>query len=123
MGRTVQANKLKYEINIFLCLCVMTMAALAGSASGQDRNEIESTREEATGTFSVEQSEVIYAIGNELVARAATGDVYEITVPDHATALVNGKPVAIADLQPAMKMEGTVATVTTPELISSVHTV
>jgi hypothetical protein len=76
----------------------------------------------ATKTVSVDRGEIVYASGGDLVLKKDDGTIVHFAnVSDTAT--VDGKQVAIDDLEPGMKLERTITTNTIPHTVTTVQTV
>jgi hypothetical protein len=76
----------------------------------------------AAKTVSVDRGEVVYASGSDLVLKKDDGTIVHFAnVSDTAT--VDGKQVAIDDLEPGMKLERAITTTSTPHTVTTVQTV
>jgi len=110
-----------------LTLCSLLTGAAMCVATGNLVAQVRSTTTETPGQSSVstqvERAEVVYVSGNELVVRMENGEVKNLTVPDTATATVDGKTVTVHDLKPGMKLQRTITTTTTAKTVTTVKTV
>ena len=62
--------------------------------------------------------------GNDLMVRMADGSIRHFeNVPESAKATVDGKQLGIHDLKPGMKLQRTIITTTTPQIVTTVETV
>lgn len=104
-------------------LAIAILALFAAFAIAQERTETKVTREASTHEYKVERGEVVYVSGNELVVKMENGEIRNVTVAPDATAIVDGKTITVKDLTPGMKLEKTVKTSTTPELVTTVRTI
>ena len=104
-------------------LAIAILALFAAVAIAQDRSETKVTREATSHEYKVERGEVVYVSGNELVVKMDNGEIRNVTVAPDATAIVDGKTITVKDLQPGMKLEKTIKTSTTPELVTTVRTI
>lgn len=104
-------------------LAIAILALFAAFAIAQDRSVTKVTHEAGTHEYQVERGEVVYVSGNEIVVRMENGEIRNVTVPPNATAMVDGKQITVKDLQPGMKLERTIKTTTTPELVTTVRTI
>ena len=104
-------------------LAIAILALFAAFAIAQERSETQVTREASTHEYQVERGEVVYVSGNEVVVKMENGEIRNVTVPPNATAIVDGKKITVKDLQPGMKLEKTIKTTTTPELVTTVRTI
>jgi hypothetical protein len=109
-------------------LSLLLMAGVVWIAAGmplmaQDRSTTTITPGEPIVTTQVERAEVVYVSGNELVVKMDNGEIRELTVPDTARAMVDGKEVTVHDLKPGMKLQRTITTTQTPKKVTTVRTV
>ncbi len=104
-------------------LAIAILALFAAFAIAQDRSETKVTQETSTHEYQVVRAEVVYVSGNEIVVRLENGEIRNITVAPDATATVDGKTITVKDLKPGMKLERTIKTTTTPELVTTVRTI
>jgi hypothetical protein len=96
--------------------------SFAAAMNAQVKTESNTTHGAATKNISVDRGEVVYAAGSDLVLKKDDGAILHFAnVSDTAT--VDGKQVAIADLEPGMKLERTITTTTTPHTVTTVQTV
>ena len=62
--------------------------------------------------------------GNDLIVRMADGSIRHFeNIPESAKATVDGKQLRIHDLKPGMKLQRTITTTTTPQIVTTVETV
>ena len=62
--------------------------------------------------------------GNDLIVRMADGSIRHFeNIPESAKATVDGKQLGIHDLKPGMKLQRTITTTTTPQIVTTVETV
>lgn len=100
----------------------IALMSLAATTNAQVKTESTTIHEPATKTVSVDRGEVVYASGSDLVLKKDDGTVVHFAnVSDTAT--VDGKQVAIDDLEAGMKLERTITTTTTPHKVTTVQTV
>jgi len=99
------------------------ICALCSVLAAQDKTTTSEVRGQASVTTQVERGEVVYVSGNELVVKMENGEVKHFTVPDGATANVDGKQLTIRDLKPGMKLQRTITTTTTPKTVTNVRTI
>jgi hypothetical protein len=72
----------------------------------------------------VEHGEVLAVEGNDLIVRMADGSIRHFeNIPESAKATVDGKQLGIHDLKPGMKLQRTITTTTTPQIVTTVETV
>ena len=105
-----------FSVGLFLGFTVSLMAqveTVTTTASGQ-----------ATKEVSVERGEVVYVAGNDLVVKMENGEIRHFpNVPESSKVDVNGQMLGIHDLKPGMKLQRTITTTTTPQLITKVETI
>jgi len=109
-------------------LSMLFMAGVVWIAPGmplmaQDKSTTTVAPGQPIVTSQVERAEVVYVSGNELVVKMDTGELRELTVPDTARAMVDGKEVTVHDLKPGMKLQRTITTTQTPKKVTTVRTV
>lgn len=102
---------------------VSVVCILIATAIAQDTSQTSTTQGQAVQETQVEKGEVVYVSGNNLVVKMENGEVRHITVPEGATATVDGKQVTINDVKPGMVLQRTITTTTTPELVTTVRTI
>jgi len=100
---------------VFACASLVLMA--------QDTTKTETKSGPAEKTVKVERAEVVYVSGNDVVFKLENGEIRHITVPEGKTAMVDGKEITVKDLKPGMKMQKTVTTTTTPQLVTTIRTI
>jgi len=72
----------------------------------------------------VESGEVVAVSGNDLVVKMADGSLRHFAnVSETARVTVDGKQLGIHDLQPGMKLQRTITTISTPKTITTVQSV
>ena len=72
----------------------------------------------------VDRGEVLAVEGNDLIVRMDDGSMRHFeNIPDSARATVDGKQLGIHDLKPGMKLQRTITTTTTPQVVTTVETV
>ncbi len=113
---------MKKSLSIKL-LAIAILALFAAFAIAQERTETQVTREAGTHEYQVVRAEVVYVSGNEIVVRLENGEIRNVTVSPDATATVDGRTITVKDLKPGMKLERTIKTTTTPELVTTVRTI
>jgi hypothetical protein len=108
----------------FNCVVMTGIAfiSFAVATNAQVKTDSTTIHEPATKTVSVDRGEVVYASGSDLVLKKDDGTVVHFAnVSDTAT--VDGKQVAIDNLEPGMKLERAITTTTTPHTVTTVQTV
>jgi hypothetical protein len=105
-----------------LVMAGIAFISFVAATNAQVKTESTTIHEPATKTVSVDRGEVVYASGSDLVLKKDDGTVVHFAnVSDTAT--VDGKQVAIDDLEAGMKLERTITTTTTPHKVTTVQTV
>lgn len=100
----------------------LVLLACAALTVAQVKTETSTQKGTPATKATVERGEVVYVSGNEVIFRMESGEIRHVTVPDGATAIVDGKTVTVADLKPGMKLQKTITTTTTPKTIKTVRT-
>jgi hypothetical protein len=100
-----------------VCLA-LTLVAIA-----QDTTQTTTSSGPPTTETQVRSGEVVYVSGNDLVVKTDNGQVKHFTVPEGATATVDGQKLSVHDLKPGMKLQQTITTTTTPETVKTVRTI
>ncbi len=106
---------------MFLALAIL--ALFAAVAIAQDKTETQVTPGQATHVAKVDRAEIVYVSGNELVVKTESGEIRSLTVPEGATATVDGKLITIKDARPGMILQRTITTTTIPETVTTIRTI
>lgn len=114
----MKAKAATYWLFVAMMICIFAAAAIA-----QDTSQTSVSQGQAVQEAQVEKGEVVYVSGNDLVVRMENGEVRHVTVPDGATATVDGKEITIKDVKPGMVLQRTITTTTTPEVVTTVRTI
>jgi LPXTG-motif cell wall-anchored protein len=94
------------------------------SMSAQVQTSTTTTAGAPTVDNHVENGEVVYVSGNDLVVKMADGTIRHVAnVPESARVTVDGQQLGIHDLKPGMKLQRTITTTTTPKTITTVQSV
>ena len=104
-------------------LAVGLFLTFTSSLMAQAQSQTTTTAGIATQTAKVERGEVVYVSGNDLIVKMENGTCRHFSVPESATATVDGKQIGIHDVKVGMKLQKTVTTTTTPTIITKVETV
>lgn len=113
MGRTAVAM---LSVGFFLTFAVSMMA--------QVQSETTTTTGPSTREVNVQRGEVVYVSGNDLIVKAENGQIIHFAnVPESARVTVDGRQLGIHDLKVGMKLERTITTTTTPQLVTKVERV
>jgi LPXTG-motif cell wall-anchored protein len=118
-------KKMNSRKGLFAMLAAIAFLALAMSTLAQDTSQTTTTEHhgQASKTVDVEQGEVVYVSGNDLVLKMADGEIRHVTAPPGATAVVDGKTISIKDVVPGMKLQRTITTTSTPQTVTTVRTI
>jgi len=106
-----------------ILLAVGLFLTFTMSLRAQVQSQTTTTKEPFTKIVEVEKGEVVYVSGNDLILKMDDGTIRHVTVPDGATATVDGKQIGIHDVKVGMKLQKTVSTSTTPTMVTKVDTV
>ena len=71
----------------------------------------------------VENAEVVYVEGNDVVVRLADGDVKQFEIADSCKFNIDGKDVTVLDMKPGMKLTATIITATPPRWVDTVEVI
>jgi hypothetical protein len=69
----------------------------------------------------VENAEVVYVEGNDVILKSTNGEVKQFEIPDGSTFSIDGKAVTVHELKPGMKLTATITTGNTPRLVDAVN--
>jgi len=118
-------NSTTGKTRVWLVLAVGLMClAFAVTMSAQVKTESSTATGQAAHEVTVERGEVVVVSGNDLVVKMEDGSIRHIAnVPESARVTVDGKELGIHDLKPGMKLQRTITTTTTPQVITTVQTV
>lgn len=98
--------------------------AFARSAGAQVQTTTTTTAGQSSQVVKVDRGEVLAVEGNDLIVRMADGSIRHFeNIPESATATVDGKQLGIQALKPGMKLQRTITTTTTPQIVTTVETV
>jgi len=114
------------KVWIFLVLVVVGLSmAFALSVSAQVQTQTTTTTSgEATHEVKVDNAEVVYVNGNDVVLKMENGTFEDLRNVAQGTKItVDGTEIGIQDVKVGMKLQKTVTTTTTPKLVTTVHTV
>jgi LPXTG-motif cell wall-anchored protein len=101
-------------------LCLLFPAVLMA----QVQTQTTTTKSKPLVETKVERGEVVSVSGNDLVVKMEDGTIRDFpNVPESARVTVGGQQLSIHDLKPGMKLERTITTTTTPQVVTTVHTV
>ena len=96
--------------------------ALCAGAQVQTKTSIQEGQ--SSNVVRVERGEVLAVEGNDLIVRMADGSIRHFeNIPESAKITVDGRQMGIHDVKPGMKLQRTITTTTTPQIITTVETV
>jgi LPXTG-motif cell wall-anchored protein len=111
------------RVDLMLSMGAFILAAVA-AASAQVQTTTNTTEQPSTQQVQVENAEVLYVKGNDLILRMSDGSIRHVSnVPDSARATVDGQEIGIKDVKVGMKLQKTTITTTTPTVVTTVQTV
>jgi hypothetical protein len=108
-------------LKLLLAGCACTALVLAMAAQETSQSKTASGQPEVQ--VKVERGEVFFVEGNDLIVKMDNGMLQHFTVPDDKKITVEGRELSVHDLKPGMKLERTVTTTTTPQVVTTVKTV
>jgi hypothetical protein len=101
---------------------VCIVFALCAGAQVQTKTSIQEGQ--SSIVVRVERGEVLAVEGNDLIVRMADGSIRHFeNISESAKITVDGKQMGIHDLKSGMKLQRTITTTTTPQIITTVETV
>jgi hypothetical protein len=100
---------------------IILWIACAALAMAQVKTETTEQKTAPAKQVTVERAEVVYVSGNDVVFKMENGEIRHLTVPDNATATVDGKTITLADLKPGMKLQRTITTTTVQQTVKTVR--
>jgi len=108
-----------------LVLAIGTACIVFALNTGAQVQTTTSIREgQSSQVVRVDRGEVIVVEGNDLMVRMEDGSLRHFeNIPESAKATVDGKQLGIHDLKPGMKLQRTITTTTTPQIVTTVETV
>ena len=108
-----------------LVLAIGTVCIVFALNTGAQVQTTTSIREgQSSQVVRVDRGEVIVVEGNDLMVRMEDGSLRHFeNIPESAKATVDGKQLGIHDLKPGMKLQRTITTTTTPQIVTTVETV
>ena len=71
----------------------------------------------------LENAEVVYVEGNDVVVKLTDGAVRQFEIPDSCKFTVEGKDVTVLGLKPGMKVTATITTATPPRWVDTVEVI
>src|SRR6516162_3782741 len=118
-------NRNTRTTNLWLAIAVALISmGFAASAGAQVQTETSSSTGQPTKTVTVERGEVVSVTGNDLIVKMEDGSIRHFpNVPESARVTVDGQQLGIHDLKPGMKLQRTITTTTTPQMVTTVQTV
>jgi len=98
--------------------------ALAVGLSAQVQTTTSTKSGAASHTTKVVSGEIVYINGNSMIVKLDDGTLRHFNnIPDSARAIVDGKEIGIKDAKVGMRLEKTVTTITTPQVVTTTKTV
>jgi len=110
-------------LNNYLAVGSLCLFLSAGTIA-QVQTETKKSQDQPTVETKVERGEVVTVSGNDLVVKMEDGQIRHFAnVPESARVTVDGQQLSVHDLKPGMKLERTITTTTTPQVVTTVKTV
>jgi hypothetical protein len=108
-----------------LMLAIGTVCIAFGRIAGaQVQTTATTTAGQSSQVVKVDRGEVLAVEGNDLIVRMADGSIRHFeNIPESANATVDGKQLGVHALKPGMKLQRTITTTTTPQIVTTVETV
>lgn len=114
------------------CLTTKMLALAAGmfflafgtTINAQVQTTTSTTSGKVTKTVNVDRGTVVLVEGNDLIVETSDGTIRHFpNVPDSTKFNIDGKSLSIHDLKPGMKLQRTITTTSTPQVVKTVQTV
>jgi hypothetical protein len=108
-----------------LVLAVVTLCVVfAQSAGAQVQTTTSIQSGQSQEVVRVDRGEVMAVRGNDLIVKMENGSVRHFeSIPESAKITVDGKQLGIHDLKPGMKLQRTITTTTTPQVVTTIETI
>ncbi|MGB7730283.1 MAG: hypothetical protein WBL50_19800 [Candidatus Acidiferrum sp.] len=107
---------------VFAIGTVSTVFVLSAGAQVQTKTTIREGP--SSEVVRVDRGEVLAVEGNDLIVRMEDGSIRNFEdIPKSSKVTVDGKQLGIHDLKPGMKLQRTMTTTTTPQIVTTVETV
>jgi hypothetical protein len=106
-----------------LVATVAMCLAIGATAAAQDTSGQLSSRGTPTVKTQVDSGEVVYVSGNDLLVKMEDGSVRHFVVPDSQRFNVDGGELSVHELKPGIRLQRTIVTTTTPELVTTIRTI
>src|SRR5512137_422690 len=114
-------RKMIYRLGFIALGCLGLSVA---PAVAQVQTDTQTTSGAPTQEVKVESGEVMYVNGTDLIIKMADGEVrYLAGVSETARATVDGKEIGIHDVKVGMKLQKTIVTTTTPQIVKTLQAV
>jgi len=68
----------------------------------------------------VENAEVVYVEGNDVVLKSTNGEVRQFEIPDSSKFIIDGESVTVHELKPGMKLTARITTANAPRVVDAV---
>ena len=103
---------------------VAAFLAFTVSVSAQVQTATNTTKGASAQDVTVEQGEVQYVSGNDLIVKMADGTIRHFpNVSESARVTVDGQQLGIHDLKPGMKLQRTITVTKTPTVVTTTQSV
>jgi hypothetical protein len=111
------------NVTLKLLSAAFACTALVLAMAAQETSQSKTASGQTQVQVQVDRGEVFYVEGNDLIVKMDNGVLRHFTVPDDRRITVEGKELSVHDLKPGMKLERTVTTTTTPQVVTTIKTV
>ena len=121
--QNMKSSKIWTRIGLVFAIgSVCTVFALSAGAQVQSKTTIREGQ--SSEVVRVDRGEVLAVEGNDLIVRMEDGSIRHFeNIPESSEVTVDGKQLGIHDLKPGMKLQRTITTTTTPQIVTTVETV
>jgi len=111
------------NVTVRLLLAGFACTALVLAMAAQDTSQSKTASGPQEVQVQVQRGEVVYVVGNDLVVKMDNGILEHFVVPDEKRVTVEGRELSVHDLKPGMKLERTITTTTTPQVVTTARNV
>jgi LPXTG-motif cell wall-anchored protein len=119
----MRSNYGRMKVGLVVAVPALFIICVA-SATAQVQTQQSTTVGKATKEVTVEKGEVVLVDGNDLIVKMEDGTILHFpNIPESARISVDGRQLGIHDLKPGMKLQRTITTTTTPQMVKTVQTV
>jgi len=113
-----------WMISAFVLAMGVVCIVFALSAGAQVETKTSVREGQSSQAVRVEGGEILAVEGNDLLVKMEDGSIRHFeNIPESAKATIDGRQLGVHDLKPGMKLQRTITTTTTPQIVTTVQTV